>query len=173
MKTVRTTMSLLAGCSLLLAGCAAPPEAPTVNLAAEKAAIGKTIADQLSANNQPGEAGAEGYVSVASEDLVLLPPNGERLDGRQAVRDWALQFTSSPEFSVTYEANRVEVATSGDLAYAIGTYELSFKDADGNTVADKGKFMDGFRRGADGSWKMTVIAYNSDLPAAGTPAATE
>jgi len=110
-------MALLAGSSLLLLACAAPPEAPTVDIAAEKAAIEKAIADQLAANNQPGEAGADGYVSIASEDLILLQPNGERLDGRRAVRDWVLrQFTSSPEFSVTYRADRIEVATSGDLA---------------------------------------------------------
>ena len=167
MKTVRAAITLLAGSSLLLVGCATPPKAPAVDLAAEKAAIERLIADQLAANNHPGEAGADGYVSVASEDLVLLPPNGQRLDGRQAVREWALQFTSSAEFSVTYEATRIEVATSGDLAYAIGTYEFSLKDAAGNAVTDRGKFMDGFRKRADGSWTMTVIAFNSDLPVGG------
>jgi ketosteroid isomerase-like protein len=173
MKTARVVIALLAGPSLLLVGCATPPAKPTVDLTAEKAAVEKLINDQLAANKQPGEAGADGYVSVASEDLVLLPPNGKRLDGRQAVRDWALQFTSSPEFSVSYQANWIEVATSGDLAYALGTYEFSLKDAAGNTVADQGKFMDGFKKDASGTWKMTVIAFNSDLPVGGAPAATE
>lgn len=157
---------LLAGSSLLLPGCSAP-QAPAVDLAAERAAIEGLIREQLAGNNQPGEAGAEGYVAVASSDLILLPPNAERIDGRRAVRDWVLQFTSLTDFSITYAANHVEVATSGDLAYAVGSYELSYKDAEGNPVSDRGKFMDGFRRGASGDWEMTVIAYSSDLPAEG------
>jgi len=167
MKKTNALIALLAGPSLLLPGCAGPPQAPAVDLAAESAAIEALISEQLAANNQPGEAGADGYVSVASEDLILLQPNGERVEGRQAVRDWALQFTSSEDFSVTYAADRVEVATSGDLAYAVGSYEFSLKDADGNNVADRGKFMDAFRKGADGNWEMTVIAFNSDLPVEG------
>jgi hypothetical protein len=36
-------------------------------------------------------------------------------------------------------------------------------------VADKGKFLDAFKKQADGSWKQTVISYNSDLPVGGAP----
>ena len=136
-------------------------------LAAERSAVEALIREQLAATNQPGEAGADGYVSVASADVILLPPNGERLEGRGAVRDWVLQVTSLGDYSVTWAADRVEVAASGDLAYAIGSYEQSFTDAEGNAVTDRGKFMDGFRKGANGDWEMTVIAFNSDLPLEG------
>jgi len=165
----RTTMlvALLAGPVFLLPGCDAPPQTRAVDLAAERNAVEGLIREQLAATNQPGEAGADGYVSVASEDLIFLPPNGERLEGRQAVRDFVLQLTSLGDFSVTWAADRVEVATSGDLAYAIGAYEQSFTDAEGNAVTDRGKFMDGFRKGANGDWEMTVITFNSDLPVEG------
>lgn len=167
MKKTITLVAFLVGPLLLLSGCTAPPQTPAIDLAAERSAVEGLIREQLAATNQPGEAGADGYVSVASEDLIVLPPNGERLEGRQAVRDWALQITSLGDFSVTWAADRVEVATSGDLAYAIGSYEQSFTDAEGNAVTDRGKFMDGFRKGANGDWEMTVIAFNSDLPVEG------
>jgi ketosteroid isomerase-like protein len=44
------------------------------------------------------------------------------------------------------------------------------KDAKGNAVTDKGKFLDTLKKQADGKWKLTVIAFNSDLPVAGAPA---
>jgi ketosteroid isomerase-like protein len=169
-KTARTLIALVVGPALLLAGCGAPPAKPTVDLAAEKAAIEKLLKDQLAGVNQPGPAGADGYVSVMSEDVVALPPNGGRVEGRQAVRDWSLQFTSSPGWSVTWKAARIDIAASGDLAYAIGSYEFSLNDAAGNPVADKGKFLDAFKKGADGSWKLTALAFNSDLPVPGAPA---
>jgi uncharacterized protein (TIGR02246 family) len=141
-----------------------------VDIDAERAAIEQLLDDQLAATNQAGEAGADGYVSLATDDIVVLPPNATRVDGRQAVRDWALQFTSAEGWSVSWKPTRVEVAASGDLAYAIGTYESSMTDADGNPVTDQGKFLDTFAKQADGSWRMTVIIYSSDLPVAGAPA---
>ena len=166
MKTACAFMAVVAGLGLLL-GCATQAPKPVVDLAAEKAAVEKLLSDQLVATNQPGDAGATGYVSIAAEDIVLLQPNGGRVDGRKAVRDWSLQFTSAKDWSVSWKTNHVEVAASGDLAYAIGTYELSLKDAKGDTVADKGKFLDAFKKQADGSWKQTVISYSSDLPVGG------
>jgi ketosteroid isomerase-like protein len=153
----------------LALGCVSPPATPAVDIDAEKAAIEQVLNDQLAGSNQAGEAGADGYVSNATENLVLLPPNATRIDGRQAVRDWALQFTASEGWSATWRPNRVEVAASGDLAYAIGTYELSLTDADGNSVTDEGKFINTFEKQPDGSWKITVISYSSDLPVPGEP----
>ena len=170
MRTRSASIAVVAGLGLLM-GCSAPAPRPTVDVAAEKAAVEKLMSDQLAATRQPGEAGADGYVSTASEDLVLLPPNAARMDGRKAIRDWSLQFTASTDWSVTWTPTRVEVAASGDLAYAIGTYELSLKDPSGKAVADKGKFLDAFRKQADGSWKLTAISYSSDLPVAGAPEA--
>ena len=167
MKRTTTLVALLAGPVFLLPGCDVPPQTRAVDLAAERSAVEALIREQLAATNQPGEAGADGYVAVASADVILLPPNGERLEGRQAVRDWVLQVTSLGDYSVTWAADRVEVAASGDLAYAIGSYEQSFTDAEGNAVTDRGKFMDGFKKGANGDWEMTVIAFNSDLPVEG------
>lgn len=168
MKSASVVIALGTGLGLL-AGCAGHAPKPVVDLAAEKAAIEKLLSDQLTETNQPGGAGADGYVSIVSEDIVLLPPNGKRVDGRQAVRDWSLQFTSAKDWSVSWKANRVEVAASGDLAYAIGTYELSLEDANGARVRDTGKFMDGFRKQVDGTWRETVISFNSDLPVGGAP----
>ena len=150
--------------TLVVSGCA--PAAPQVDIAAEKVAIEKLLGDWLEATNKPGEEGAEGYASFMTEDGVLLPPNAERVDGRRGVRELFLQFTQAEDFSIDWKATSIEVAADGKLAYAIGTYEYSLKDAGGNPVSDKGKFLDVFKKQADGSWKRSVGIFNSDLPAA-------
>ena len=82
---------------LAISGCA-----PQVDTAAEQTAIEQATRDWLEATNQPGEEGADGYASFVTEDAVLLPPNGARVDGRDAVRALILSYTQAEEFSITW-----------------------------------------------------------------------
>ncbi len=109
----RIVTSLAALLVLAVSGCA-----PQVDIAAEQAAIEQAQRDWLDATNKPGEEGADGYASFATEDAILLPPNGARVDGRDAVRALILSYTQAEEFSITWEATRVEVSAAGDLAVA-------------------------------------------------------
>lgn len=153
---------LVVASSLLLvaAGCQ-----PQVDLAAEQAAIQQASVAWLEATNQPGETGADGYASYGTEDAIFMPPNGPRLNGRQAISDWAMQYTGAEGFTVSWEATTVEVASDGSMAYATGTYELSFTDAQGNAVSDQGKFVNIWKKQADASWKVSVAIWNSNQPA--------
>lgn len=130
----------------------------------QETAIRQMIQQWSAATNQPGDAGADGYVSFVTEDVVLLPPHGERVNGRDALRAWSLDFTGAEDWSVSWAADSVEVAESGELAHAFGSYQFRMRDEDGNLVEDRGTFLDTFRKQPDGSWKATVIAFNSDLP---------
>jgi uncharacterized protein (TIGR02246 family) len=140
-----------------------------VDVDAEKAAIEKILADWLEATSQGGEAGADGYATFVTEDAVFLPPHALRVDGREGVREMMLGFTSAEDFSVTWNATSIDVAANGKLAYAIGEFEYSLKDAAGNLVSDRGKWIDVFEKQADGSWLCSVGMFNSDLPAVGAP----
>ncbi len=153
--------SLAALLVLAVSGCA-----PQVDVAAEQAAIEQAQRDWLDATKKPGEEGADGYASFVTEDAVWLLPNGARIEGRDAVRTWILPLTQGEDFSITWGATRVEVSAAGDLAYSRGTYEYSLKDAEGNPVSDKGKFVDIWKKQADGSWKAAIGIGNSDGPVA-------
>ena len=144
---------------LVMFGCA-----PQVDVAAEQAAIEQALSDWLEATNKPGEEGADGYASFFTEDAVQLPPNAARAEGRDAIRDRTLSFTSAEGFSVNWTATSIAVSAAGDLGYSEGEYEFSIKDAEGNAVSDKGKFVDIWKKQADGSWKVVVVIFNSDLP---------
>ena len=39
------------------------------------------------------------------------------------------------------------------------------QDASGKTIKDHGKFVEIWKKQADGSWKCAVDMFNSDLPA--------
>jgi ketosteroid isomerase-like protein len=67
----------------------------------------------------------------------------------------------------------VEVARSGDLAYIMGTYQLTMKDAQGNAVPDHGKFVEVWEKQPDGKWKVGADIFNSDLPLPPAPAETK
>jgi len=155
---------------LILAGLlalAAIACAPQVDVEAEKAAIELMLADWVEVANQGGEAGADGYASFVTEDAVFLPPNEVRIDGREGVREMFLQFTMAEDFSIDWKATSIEVAADGKLAYTNGVFELSLKDAAGNLVSEKGKFVDVFKKQADGSWKCSLGIWSSDLPEGG------
>ena len=136
-----------------------------MNTDKEKAAIQAMISDWLDATNQAGEAGADGYAAFVTKDAVMLPPNEARINGRAAIREMALGFTAAKDFKMRWKANQIDVSADGGKAHAIGEFEYSLKDADGNAVSDKGKFLDTFEKQPDGSWLCTVGSWNSDLPA--------
>ncbi len=140
-----------------------------VDIDAEKAAIEKMLADMLEVTKQGGEAGADGYATFVTEDAVFLPPNAVRIDGRAGVREMMLEFTLAEDFSIAWNATSIDVAANGKLAYVIGEFEYSLKDAAGNPVSDNGKWFDVFEKQADGSWLVSVGMFNSDLPAVGAP----
>jgi ketosteroid isomerase-like protein len=69
-----------------------------------------------------------------------------------------------PNTAVSWKVFKGEVATSGELGYLYGTYELSIKDPKGGPPAhDTGKFVEIWKKQTDGKWKCIVDTYNSDV----------
>ena len=56
----------------------------------------------------------------------------------------------------------LRVEESGDMAVEIGRYTVAIQQANGTTVAERGKFVQAWRR--LGIWRMTANCWNSDLP---------
>ncbi|MBI1722581.1 MAG: DUF4440 domain-containing protein, partial [Gemmatimonadetes bacterium] len=70
-----------------------------------------------------------------------------------------------PGFAGGWQPTTVVAARSGDLAYSIGTYELSWNDPTGKRVTDRGKYATIWRKQADGTWKVALDMFNADAPA--------
>ena len=111
-------------------------------------------------------------VSYYSEDAVVMPPNAPSAKTRETIRSAWKEMLTSPGAAVSWKATKVEVAKSGDLAYVSGTYEETMTDASGKPAKEHGKYVEIFKKQADGTWKVIVDIWNSDLPAS-APAAPE
>ena len=109
-------------------------------------------------------------VSYYSDDATLLAPNAPAVSDKQSIRA-AWSALLGPDTSLSWQASKVEVARSSDLAYLMGVYQMTSKDAQGKPVTDSGKFVEVWRKQADGNWKTVADIFNTDLPAqAPTPA---
>jgi uncharacterized protein (TIGR02246 family) len=109
-------------------------------------------------------------VSFYSEDAVVMPPNAPRATTKEAIRTlWKDLLTDA---SISWKTKEVEVAQSGDIGYTSGTYEVTMTDPTGTPVNDRGKYLEVWKKQADGSWKCVADIWNSDLPAS-VPAAPE
>lgn len=106
----------------------------------------------------------EKTVSFFADDAVVMPPNIPTLSGKEAIRGLWKSMLESPSFSGGWQATKVEVARSGDLAYVSGTYEFKETDTGGRPITDKGKYLEVWKKQADGSWKCVADMFNSDLP---------
>jgi uncharacterized protein (TIGR02246 family) len=161
-------LTLCGGCLallLLLSGCG--QQTPPDTRAADVTAL-RDLDTQWSKTAAANDL--DGTVSYYSDDASLLPPNALIATGKQAIRSvWASLLT--PGASVSWKVSNVEVARSSDLAYLVGTYDLSRKDSLSKAaVTDHGKFVEVWKKQADGKWKVVADIFNSDLPESAPPA---
>jgi uncharacterized protein (TIGR02246 family) len=147
--------------ALLLLASACSPQAPADTRVADESAI-RVLDAQWSKTAAANDL--EGTVSYYSDDASLLPPNAPIATGKPAIRAvWAALLGS--DVSVSWEVSKVEVSRSGDLAYLVGVYQLTMKDAQGKPVTDHGKLVEVWKTQADGKWKTVADIFNSDIPA--------
>ena len=107
----------------------------------------------------------EQTIAYYSDDAVVLPPNGPSATTKEAIRKLWQDLLASPGFALSWKPTRVEVSKSGDMAHVSGTYEFSINDASGKPFNDRGKYLEVWKKQADGNWKCAADIWNSDLAA--------
>lgn len=146
-------------CSITAMASACAPGAPPGLTEADRAAIQATTNEALAIAN--GSRDWEQYVAVYyAPDAAVLPSNVEVLRGREALVAF---FANYPPFE-DLQFTEVEVDGAGDLAYVYGTYSLTLTLPGMEPEPDRGKYIEIWRRQADGSWKVALDIFNSDLP---------
>jgi uncharacterized protein (TIGR02246 family) len=100
--------------------------------------------------------------AMYTDDAVLLPPNFQMLEGRQAIQDfWALARQIGIR-DLSLETGRVE--ERGDAAWEIGVYTLKIQPEGAGPTEDKGKYVVVWKRAGDGSWRLAVDIWNTNSP---------
>jgi uncharacterized protein (TIGR02246 family) len=96
-------------------------------------------------------------------DAALLPPNHPLVEGRDNIRAFFQGLVDAGLSGIVLKTTKV--ASAGDVAYGRGRYTLTISPPAGPTVQDAGKYIVGYRRQADGSWRAVDDIFNSDNPA--------
>ena len=66
---------------------------------------------------------------------------------------------------LNFQATKVDVASSGDLAYTRGAYTMTATDpATKKPMNDHGSYVTTYRKQADGSWKAVMDIATSEVP---------
>ena len=98
-------------------------------------------------------------VSFYADDALVLPPNEPAVSGKDKIRDLWKGFLDTMS-TISWKADRVEMAKSGDMAVVTGTYELTMNDG----TKDRGKYCEVWEK-KNGIWKCGTDMFSSDLPA--------
>jgi uncharacterized protein (TIGR02246 family) len=93
-------------------------------------------------------------------DGALLAANAPIARGTAAVTATWQGLLGLKNINLTFAPTQVMVSNSGDMAYDIGTYALSF-DSDKGAVKDVGKYVVVWKK-VGGEWKVAADIFNSD-----------
>ena len=96
--------------------------------------------------------------ALMSSEIMLMPTQAPAASGIDAAVGFmeggpGLEGTITPD----------EVEGSGKLAYVRGTYKLMFIVNDTLQIPDNGKYLELWKKQDDGSWKLAVDIWNSDV----------
>ena len=159
------TLLALSSFALLSAACQpAPPPPPADESASAAEAIKAADAAWEKVFTSKDTAAA---LAAMEPTAAMLSPNAPIASGADQVRAAVVGMWGLPALSLHWTATTAEAAKSGDLGYTRGTYELTFNDAKGKPMSDKGKYVTVWRKQADGTWKVVTDIFNSDMPAGG------
>jgi uncharacterized protein (TIGR02246 family) len=161
-------LAFCAALALLQLTASCGPATPPDNRAADVSALRDLDAQwaKTAATND-----VDATVAYYSDDASLLPANAPIVTGKQAIRAaWAAIL--APGVSLSWSADKVEAARSSDLAYMTGSYTMSTKESLNKApVTEHGKYVEVWKKQADGKWKVVADIFNSDAPLSAPAAA--
>lgn len=167
MHHTRSFLCLLTTMALLVACQQRPPadetatmEEPVVDVAAEVEAINQT-ADRY--EQAIAAKDVEALVAFYTDDAIWIAPDGTPTSGANAFRESLTETTSQPgTVAMEITPDRTVVASSGDLAYTIGTYTVTTTAPDGETVQEGHRYVVGLEK-VGGEWKVDFVMESSPL----------
>src|SRR5438128_6465836 len=110
------------GMSFVIAGCSeTPPPAPDTRAADEKA----LRQGEVAWNADFKAKDIDKIVSHYASDATFMTPNEPPAKGRDAIRTALSGLLLDKNLSLSFGADKVEVAKAGDVAYSQGTYTIT------------------------------------------------
>ncbi|HEY3888062.1 MAG TPA: SgcJ/EcaC family oxidoreductase [Caulobacteraceae bacterium] len=147
---------------LLASACNAAP----VDTAKEAAAVRAT---EVQWNADSAARDPARFASYYTADAVDIGPGSDPLRGPAAIQAGMTQAFKDPNFSLTFAADKVEIAAGGDMAYTQGHFTETETSAGAQAkLVQSGSYVTVYKKQADGSWKA-VADIASPGPPSGAP----
>ena len=103
------------------------------------------------------------FYSYCLDDARMLAPNAPIIEGKTAITDMFNSLFGMSGFSLKWQPTYVDISNSNDLGYTLGTYEMAFDGPDGKPIVDNGKYMTVWKKGSDGTWKVSADMFNTNV----------
>lgn len=139
-------------------GCVPIKEDP--NVEADKAAINE-LYNQITLAIGAGDVDL--YLSLFTEDAVIMPPEGKAVLGKKELRPIIEGLFNSMDLELPYSGINIEVSKNMAFARSGFTYSMTLKE-NGQTNIIIGKQLDILKRQTDGSWKLHIQCWNYNAP---------
>ena len=157
--------------ALALGACGAksPPATAPVDTARIVDAI-KTDEVHWNSDYKSGDVGV--LAGHYAPGATLMAPGAAPMVGTAAIKAGLAQAVSDKAFTLTFASDKVDVAASGDLAAARGSYSQTATDPKTKAVVtEKGSYVTVYRPQADGAWKAVWDINTPGAPVAQTAGA--
>ncbi len=100
---------------------------------------------------------AEKSASFYDAQGTLMAPGAPIATGTAAIQKTWAGMMATPGFALTFSPSTIRVSQSGDMAYELGTFELTTNDKKGKPQT-KANYVVVWGKQVDGSWKALVDA---------------
>jgi ketosteroid isomerase-like protein len=151
----KAILSFIAIAGLILGLSSCKPGAQNSFSEADKEAIKSTSTGAVKSLNETKDIKA--YVNTYyAENAIVLMPNVEPVVGREAIINANQPFSDSKMDIIINDING-----ENDLAYVYGNYNLVSQPGG---FKDNGKYIEIWKKQADGKWQVVYDIWNSSLP---------
>lgn len=144
-------------------GCTqAPPPAPPDTRAADEKAVRDM---EVAWGKEYTGKDLDKVMAHYADDASALMPNTPIRTGKDSIRPLFKDLLADPNFALDIQTVKVEVAKSGDVAYSQGAYSFVSTGPKKKPITEKGKYVEVYKKQADGTWKVVEDMNNPDAPA--------
>lgn len=141
--------------ALTMSGCqqVKPQETAKVDTAAIADTI-KAEEKKWSDSFQARPRSLDALIAPYATDAFFIAPGVGPTTGMAAITKAYQEGLKDPNFNISFAADKVDVAASGDLATSHGRFTETYTDpATKKPVSVQGTFITVYRKQADGGWK--------------------
>ncbi len=157
MKRNLSVLLVAAVVALLIGTCATVKSTEAEQFRAEAEAIYAKYAGAVTSGDQ------DLWLTNWDDDGVQMRPDSQSVVGKKAIEERVRK--NWPTMTMTMTIKVEEAAAAGDWGYAKGTYLQTITPRAGGPVTRvDGKWLDILKRQPDGSWRLYIDCFNSNVP---------